>query len=614
LPNTPFLPLFHVQYLIFDVQRAVGIPRTFLSFLEQKEEEGDGEEGDGSTKQFVKLQVNSTGFEELLKRGGGKSFESSLKKTLKHALQVTNTEIPDYITCGICHQVVQNAMLLPWDLEGRTACENCIRPALADNHFVCPLTGTENVSPDELVPNIGLRKAAETFIKSVLEKMEEIEEEAKRLIEQEGSNPILESDGQGKNVLDDFETSQLVRSSKERGGLTISKKAVAARDPFDEFGGDVFDVSEETEEAKVESKIVAELKKNGKDESDKAGERTALDVVISQENRNLDFKTQNPPSTTARTKLPSPDHIATWDSSCVTSEVANNFNHQDIDHSTVAPRPPPKKNQLAGYILGPAAPIITGMPLGSSPVIPPPPSRLLTNVKAPSKENEIHGSLTSQDQHSRSHYQHSHQEVGSFRAGNIRGRGDRYHLNDLNEKSERKRGASKDSNGDLEPPKVIKSSKHERDDNFKDKRSKRTNNIPRGEYVYDDSQTKYGSENKNLNSHPQSKGKDDRRVIGRYRDGSNDISEDHPAHRNTGGTVFDSRGGRRGGRFPPRGHITSDRGEYRENEYREDSWAGSQPPSSFARGRGGGGQRAPPRYDIRGRGRGRDLNRGRGRG
>ena len=111
-------------------------------------------------------------FKMLIHRGGG---QSEITRDLDYALKFTSTDIPEHLQCGICHGVVKNAMLLPWDMEGRTACESCIRSALTESGFRCPLTGMEGVSPDDLHPNHGLRKAAELFVKGVMEKMDEID-------------------------------------------------------------------------------------------------------------------------------------------------------------------------------------------------------------------------------------------------------------------------------------------------------------------------------------------------------------------------------------------------------------------------------------------------------
>lgn len=59
---------------------------------------------------------------------------------------------------------MKNAVLLPWG-GGHSTCESCIRTALvtAGQLFVCPLTGRQGVTPDELLPNPALRMAVSHF-------------------------------------------------------------------------------------------------------------------------------------------------------------------------------------------------------------------------------------------------------------------------------------------------------------------------------------------------------------------------------------------------------------------------------------------------------------------
>jgi len=70
-------------------------------------------------------------------------------------------------------------MLIPWDIEARTTCEICMRDSLAKSGFRCPLTGQDDVSPDDLLPNVGLRKAADLFVKGVMKKMDKINQQQK---------------------------------------------------------------------------------------------------------------------------------------------------------------------------------------------------------------------------------------------------------------------------------------------------------------------------------------------------------------------------------------------------------------------------------------------------
>lgn len=235
-------------------KRATGIPRTFLS-LAAPTEDAEG----GSTKV---LQPNTLGFQELIDRGGGQSAATNSKRDLEYALKVTATALPDYLACAICGKAVQDAMILPWDSQGRTTCERCIRNALSESGFRCPLTGQEGVSPDDLLPNVALRKAAEQFVENVWKQMEDIEKQA-----------VTEEITENKSSMTDKDGKLLEGDDK---GVILSKRVSIAEkrkqqqqqdDPFgdDDFGGDVFAVEEKQAEeeppVKEESKEEAPVKK-----------------------------------------------------------------------------------------------------------------------------------------------------------------------------------------------------------------------------------------------------------------------------------------------------------------------------------------------------------------
>lgn len=200
-------------------KRATGIPRTFLSLQASQNAEGND---------ITLLQPNAMGFEELKSRGGGQSeLTAGTKRDLEYALKVTATSVPEYLQCAICEEVVKDAMMLPWDTEGRTTCEECIRDALTQNGFRCPLTGQEGVSPDDLLPNMALRKAAEKFVEGVMAKMDEIDQQ------------------QVEEEVPEEEPSDSANQDVEDKGVLVSKQALKKakkNDPFgsDDFGGDVF--------------------------------------------------------------------------------------------------------------------------------------------------------------------------------------------------------------------------------------------------------------------------------------------------------------------------------------------------------------------------------------
>ena len=233
-------------------KRATGIPRTFLN-LNAPPQTGDGGTGEGEGNNVPLLQPNAIGFEELVNRGGGQSESAGgSMRDLDYALKLTATTVPEYLQCAICNNIVRDAMILPWDPEGRTTRESCIRNALTQNGFRCPLTGQEGVSPDDLLPNHALRKAVEQFVKGVMEKMEEIEKEQ---VDEEDEAPGAETKGVG-NILDGEGADKGVIISK-RTSIADRKKKGEEDDPFgggdDLFGGDVFAVAHEDKTNEDES-------------------------------------------------------------------------------------------------------------------------------------------------------------------------------------------------------------------------------------------------------------------------------------------------------------------------------------------------------------------------
>ena len=239
-----------------------GIPRTFLSLTKPPITDGSGDNPDGDNDDEAAanqsgLQTNALGFEALLARGGGTSAASgqSTAQTLQYALDLTATTVPDHLRCGICAQVVRNAMLIPWDAEGRTTCESCIRDGLASNMFQCPLTGMEGVSPDDLMPNIALRKAADLFVEGVMEKMDEVLQEQEREEEEERKKREAEearAAREGRADLED-DAGAVVGRGDAAAARRAARKAAREDDPFgggggDDFGGDVFDVPNSDDE------------------------------------------------------------------------------------------------------------------------------------------------------------------------------------------------------------------------------------------------------------------------------------------------------------------------------------------------------------------------------
>ena len=164
-----------------------------------------------------------------MRTGGGQSLSSSTRRRdLDYALKLTATSVPEHLQCGICHTIVKSAMLVPWDTaEGRSTCESCIRDGLTKNGFTCPLTGTEGVSPDDLFPNVGLRKAADAFVRDVMAKMDAIEKQIEAEQEEEERKrvaAVAERGRGGGGGGNDFDDGRDGIVSGKRGGKAANKK------------------------------------------------------------------------------------------------------------------------------------------------------------------------------------------------------------------------------------------------------------------------------------------------------------------------------------------------------------------------------------------------------
>jgi len=395
-----------------------GIPRTFLSLnapAPTPAEGGNNPElssadaenaetaaGGGLASQ---LNPNQHVFQALINRAGGQSIggPAGKRRDLDYALKLTATSIPEHLQCGICHSVVKNAMLVPWDPEGRPTCESCIRDALAQNGFKCPLTGTEGVSPDDLFPNVGLRKAAELFVEDIMQQMDQIEKQIEAEEAEEEKRNALAKEKEDSNVFE---------GDAGDGGTLLTRKAAKAGngkkgyedDLFgggDDFGGDVFDVAEEEvdeedenvtdepgpneSEAPKSSGDKVDDNNNTKTETTDATVSSATDPIEPPSEKksekvdgvakkedgagtatNEDPEKNNEPA--ARTDDSSREQHEKNDSS---RNLSTNTTSTSSRRRTEAPK---RRGPPAGYMLGPA-----GAPAGPSPNKFPPP----TNVPQP---------------------------------------------------------------------------------------------------------------------------------------------------------------------------------------------------------------------------------------
>jgi len=296
-------------------KRATGIPRTFLNLSAPPQTDGTNKEGEES-EQTQLLQPNRQGFEELVNRRGGQSERiAGTRRDLDYGLKLTLTIIPEHLQCAICNNVVKNAMLLPWDTEGRTVCDTCVRDALTQNGFRCPLTGMDGVSPDDLIPNVGLRKAADLFIKGVMEKVDEIEKQqvkeivntAEDLNAQSSENNLLNGEGVERGVI-----------VSKRMSFSSHKKSDDDRNGGgdDDFGGDVFAVD-------AKSKTNEEPEKSIKKKDDKIIDTSTTKVVVNTDNKSESNKVESP----QKTKSIEPMDIDSTGSNKVVSSSTNEINN-----------------------------------------------------------------------------------------------------------------------------------------------------------------------------------------------------------------------------------------------------------------------------------------------
>ncbi|KAL3785903.1 hypothetical protein ACHAWO_006712 [Cyclotella atomus] len=327
-------------------KRATGIPRTFLSEGPKAEDEGE----EGGSDVASTLVTNKHAFETLVARSGGQSSNDTTNN-LSYALKLTSTALPEHLTCGICNSLVKNAMLVPWDEQGRPACESCIRDGLLQNGYKCPMTGTEGVSPEDLFANVGLRKAAEAFEKSVWEKMAEME----RQIEEE--RLADEAKEEVKQAEDEFE--DVGEGIVKRGGKKEKKRKVGSDFGEDEFGGDVFDVAENPEEedeplmepTKKEQPTYIEPSTKDNDNKLETTDESNVDNGNDGEKGVEDAK----------------EEATTTTDNAVSNSSTNN---NDKEPEASRKQPLKRRGPPAGYVLGPAG----GGMMGPSPFnVPPPP-------------------------------------------------------------------------------------------------------------------------------------------------------------------------------------------------------------------------------------------------
>lgn len=373
-------------------KRATGIPRTFLTLGNTNNTEGGdavGGEGGGEGEEIKgsldgKLQPSAQAFQALVKMGGGQSLSStSGRRDLDYALKLTATSVPEHLQCGICSKIVTNAMLVPWDPEGRPVHESCIRDGLMRNGFTCPLTGQEGVSPDDLFPNVGLRKAVDAFVKDVMGKMDAIEKQIEAEQEVEERKRIAAVAERGKlvsgNDFDDDKDGIMMGGKRGKG---VNKKRKSDNNDLllggdDDFGGDVFDVTVDEDDEEAAEDLDETVTATGTmaiDDNAKTEMTGPTKDGRGYDGANVNEQTNN------ENNVHKSDHPGEDDDiSSATRDTSKNGDDVASLTSSVARRKdvPKRRGPPAGYVLGPAGGGIINTPppnmIPQFPLPPPPP-------------------------------------------------------------------------------------------------------------------------------------------------------------------------------------------------------------------------------------------------
>lgn len=352
-------------------KRATGIPRTFLNLSAPPST-------DGTSNDLPQIQPNTIGFEELVQRGGGQSENvSGTQRDLDYAIKLTATTIPEYLQCAICEGVVRDAMMLPWDPEGRTTCERCVRDALTQSGFRCPLTQQEGVSPDDLLPNHALRKAADQFVKEVMHKIQEINEQAK--IEEEIAPELTSKDGASKVLEGDRSDSGVVLT--RRASAVDQKRKKEEEDPFgggdDDFGGDVFafeakEPEQKPEASATESKLDSTAQ-SIPDPDIKVEEITSSKVtIIKTTDMDVAVDSVEPVVVSSESAIgdsPSNSEVARLPVEALSTSPVN----RDTDNNPKREIASRRRGPPAGYTMGPAGVTVNGLEQNIGGHVPSPP-------------------------------------------------------------------------------------------------------------------------------------------------------------------------------------------------------------------------------------------------
>lgn len=135
-----------------EVKRSTGIPRSFMVTV-------DGPDHKGalltSTGEFAVPLIDHQAYKEVKKEKPPFVREPTPPP-------VQEPQLPDELLCMICHDLLQDAVLIP--CCGNSFCDDCVRQALLDSeHHECPVCHETDISPNNLIPNRFLRTAVLNF-------------------------------------------------------------------------------------------------------------------------------------------------------------------------------------------------------------------------------------------------------------------------------------------------------------------------------------------------------------------------------------------------------------------------------------------------------------------
>lgn len=173
-----------------------------------------------------RIRADVAMFEDLKTR-----TTNNIMTSFEIALANTGVQIPEYLCCSVCSNLLTNAICLHWDPQGRSACDGCVRGPISRD-FRCPVSGLEGISPDELHKNAAIQQAADAFREQIMWQASDISGAPQKL-----ERPMMPSQG----------SVPLTEERKENPRRKTQKKMEedSASTNVADFGKDVFEWEEE---------------------------------------------------------------------------------------------------------------------------------------------------------------------------------------------------------------------------------------------------------------------------------------------------------------------------------------------------------------------------------